>query len=165
MNKEAYLETIYNSDLNNRDKSLLYVIVHCGPKIKELQSITSENIESDKTGFTVHFPKRSVRVEDMKARFTIINWAATANMKMFGTPLFSSMRKNQDITGKPMSDVSINKILQATFPDTNVRQFRRMFIDEVISQPILKKEMKQQTGISSYPALHHYINDLKCPET
>lgn len=165
MNKQQQLEVIHNSNLNNRDKALLYIIVHCGPKIKELQSITAENIESDKIGLCVHFPKRSVRIDDIKARFTIVNWAATANIKKFGTPLFTSMKKNQDLTGKPMSDVSINKILQSIFPETNVRQFRRMFIDDVISQPILKKEMKKQIGISSYPALHHYTGDLSCPET
>lgn len=164
MEQSEYLNKIKNSDLNNRDKSLLYIIVYCGPKVKEIQSIISENIESDKTGIVVHFPKRSVRINDSAARFTIVNWAAKANMIRFGTPLFSSMRKNQDLTGKPMSDVSINKILQSVFPNTNVRHFRRMFIDEVIKQPILKKEMKKQIGISSYPALHHYINDSKCPQ-
>ena len=165
MNQTEYINKIKDLNISNRDKSLLYIILYCGPKIKEIQSITSENIESDEKGIVVHFPKRSVRIEDTGARFTIVNWAATANMKKFGTPLFSSIRKNQDLTGKPMSDVSINKILQSVFPNTNVRQFRRMFIDEVIKQPILKKEMKKQIGISSYPALHHYINDSKCPQT
>jgi integrase len=161
MEKEKTLNIIQSADIPLRDKALLYVIVLCGPKVREIKELRASNITVDKNNMILEFGKRTVSIEDKKARFTISNWASQANQNKFNTPLFSSIRKNGELTGKPMSDVSINKILQRTFPGTNVREFRRRFISDVMEQDILKKDMKKQIGVSSYTALLHYSNQTE----
>ena len=161
MKREEILNTIQNAKISARDKSLLYIIAYCGPKVREIKELKARDISADKDSITINFNKRSIRIEDKGARFTIANWASKVNMDSFDFPLFSSIKKNRELTGKPMSDVSINKILQSIFPGTNVRKFRRMFIDQVINQDILKKDMKEQIGVSSYTALLHYTDESK----
>ena len=152
-----YIEKINNSNISERDKSLLYIIIYCGPKVKELQYLKSENISSSPGEVTINFPKRSIKIKDTGARFSIVQWSAEVNRMKFGSPIFSSIKKNKKITGKPLSDVSMNKILQEVFPETNIRDFRRIFIDKVIEESETKKEMRNQIGIGSDAALLHYI--------
>ena len=151
-----HIEQVQNSDISQRDKSLLYIIIYCGPKVKELQALKPQDISAAPGEVTINFPKRSITINDVGVRFAIVQWAGKVNKMQFGAPIFSSIKKNKKITGKPLSDVSMNKILQEVFPESNIRDFRRIFIDKVIEEASSKKEMRKQIGIGSDAALLHY---------
>ena len=156
---ENIYDTIKSSISSHRDRSLVTIIVYCGPKVKELQALKAQNLSADKTSITVHFPTRSVKIENLGARFCISNWADTVNEQKFGSPLFSSTLKNGILTGKAMSAVYMNKILRQVFPDKNIRDFRRAFISKVIEENDCKQTIKDQIGISSDSALLHYTSN------
>tara|TARA_A100001035_G_C27617473_1_gene423851 strand:- start:196 stop:672 length:477 start_codon:yes stop_codon:yes gene_type:complete len=156
-------ENIYNKVKNSicspRDKALLYVIIFCGPKAKELQSLKPENLSADENSITINFPNRSIIIEDSGARFAISNWAHFVNKKSFGCPIFTSTRKNGTLTNKPLSAVYMNKILREVFPGKNIREFRRDFIDKVLKENNCKKTIKKQIGLGSDAALLHYTSN------
>jgi len=155
-------EDIYNcvksSTCSPRDKALLYVIIFCGPKAKELQYLKPEHLSADENSITINFENRSIRIEDVGARFAISNWAYTVNQQSFGCPIFSSTRKNGTFTRKPLSAVYMNRILREVFPGKNIRDFRRSFIDQVLKENDCKKTIKQQIGLGSDSALLHYTS-------
>ena len=157
MFKDIY-EQVKNSICSPRDKSLLYVIVFCGPKAKELQSIKPEDLSADADSITINFPNRSITITDAGARFTISNWANFVNKKSFGCPVFTSARKNGELTKKPLSAVYMNKILKEVFPGKNIRDFRRNFIDQVLKENDCKETIKNQIGLGSDSALLHYTS-------
>jgi integrase len=155
---EDIYNTVKSSTSSPRDKALLYVIIFCGPKAKELQFLKPEHLSADENSITIHFPNRSIRIEDIGARFAISNWAYSVNKKQFGCYIFSSTRKNGTFTNKPLSAVYMNKILREVFPGKNIRDFRRDFIDQVLKENNCKETIKQQIGLGSDSALLHYTS-------
>ena len=155
---ENIYDKVKNSICSPRDKTLLYVIIFCGPKVKELQSLKPENLSADENSITINFPNRSIKIEDTNARFEISNWANFVNKKSFGCPIFTSTRKNGALTNKPLSAVYMNRILQEVFPGKNIRDFRRSFIDQVLQKNDCKETIKKQIGLGSDAALLHYTS-------
>ena len=143
---ENICEKVKSTDCSPRDKALLYVIVFCGPKVKELQALKPEDLSVNENSITVNFPSRSITIEDTGARFCISNWAHFVNKEAFGSPIFTSTRKNGVLTQKPLSAVYMNKILQEVFPGKNIRDFRRSFIDQVLQKNDCKETIKKQIG-------------------
>lgn len=155
---ENIYEQVKNSTSSPRDKALLYVIIFCGPKVKELQSLKPEDLAADENTIIINFPNRSITIEDAGARFTISNWSNFVNKKSFGCPIFTSTLKNGDLTKKPLSAVYMNKILRDVFPGKNIRDFRRSFIDQVLKNNDCKETIKKQIGLGSDSALLHYTS-------
>lgn len=153
-----YLSKVHESSIENRRKALFYIVLHCGPKTKELQELKPSDVSADSDGITIQFPKRSIRINDAKAKFSIVNWISHINAEMNDCPIFSSLKRNKALTGKPLSSVSINNIVKDFF-GIGVRDFRRMFIQEVIESNMTKAKQQEVIGVKSYAAINHYISN------